>query len=393
MSRAAETSINCITPPHLLRKLLESDDARIREAALSTLVGTATLRGERQARAALAGVAIPGGGRRTIFDCQNGTFLPLAVIVRTEDGPESKDESANNAYHGLGITRDFYRQVYARDSIDGNGMRLDAYIHRGVKYNNAFWNGQQMVFGDGDEVVFTDFTGSTDVIAHELTHGVTEFTANLEYHIEPGALNESVSDVFGSLVKQYSMMQTADQADWLIGNDIFTPGIEADALRSLKAPGTAYDNQLFGRDPQPDHMRKFVHLPDTEEGDNGGVHINSGIPNKAFYLTALSIGGYAWEAPGHIWYESLKASNEKTKFQEFADTTSVKAGELYGSGSAEQGAVVSAWREVGIEVSRQAAPRGGRAMDGPDTLSRKLDALSEQVRAIAKDVAALKSRK
>jgi len=393
MSRAAGTSINCITPPYLLRKLLESDDAAIRQAALSTLLATATLRGERQARAALGGGTLLGGGRRTIFDCENSTFLPSAQVVRTEDGPESKDESVNRAFHGLGITRDFYGQVLDRDSIDGHGMRLDAYVHRGVNYNNAFWDGREMVFGDGDGLLFTDFTGSTDVIAHELTHGVTEFTAGLEYHNQPGALNESMSDVFGSLVKQYSMLQTADEADWLIGNDIFTPNIEADALRSVKNPGSAFDNPLFGKDPQPDHMRKFVHLPDTEEGDNGGVHINSGIPNKAFYLTAVSIGGSAWEAPGHIWYESLRASNRTTQFQEFADTTAAKAGELYGSGSTEQHAVVSAWRDVGITVSRQALPAGGRAAETADTLARKVDALAEQVRAIAKDVAALKSRK
>ena len=93
----------------------------------------------------------------------------------------------------------------------------------------------------------------------------------------------------------------------------------------MKAPGKAYDSELLGKDPQPDHMSKFVHLPDTEEGDNGGVHINSGIPNKAFYLVAVGLGGYA-EAAGLIWYEALKASTMTTQFQEFADTTYLKAG-------------------------------------------------------------------
>ena len=170
-------------------------------------------------------------------------------------------------------------------------MRLEGYVHRGTKYNNAFWDGQEMVFGDGDGRVFTDFTGSLDVIGHELTHGVTEFTAGLEYHNQSGALNESLSDVFGSLVKQWKLGQTADQADWLVGVEVFTPMIEADALRSLKEPGTAYDNALLGKDPQPGHMSDYVELPDTDDGDNGGVHVNSGIPNKAFYLTAVGIGG------------------------------------------------------------------------------------------------------
>ncbi|MGH3972111.1 MAG: M4 family metallopeptidase [Pseudonocardiaceae bacterium] len=371
-------TLNCITPPHVLRKLLESDERDIREAALSTLLSNARLRGERAVRASFAGaVASPTGGRRTIFDCQNRTYLPSAVLARSEDGPESADSSVNRAFDGLGTTRQFYQEVHGRDSIDDRGMRLDGYVHRGRNYNNAFWDGQQMVFGDGDGRVFTDFTGSLDVIAHELTHGVTEHTAGLEYHTQSGALNEHMSDVFGSLVKQWSYEQSAEEADWLIGSEIFTPGIEADALRSMKAPGTAYDNSLFGKDPQPDHMSEFVELPDTEEGDNGGVHINSGIPNKAFYLTAVGIGGFAWEAPGHIWYEALKASSARTQFQDFADTTYFKAKELYGARSAEQQAVLAAWREVGIRISGLPAAAGTRA--GGDGLA----ALTPQTNALA----------
>ena len=301
--------INCITPPHILKKLLENPDNRIRDAALRTLLSTSRLRGERAVRGLVASAAaVSAHGRRTIFDCANSTFLPSATVERTEDGPASADKSVNRAFEGLGSTRDFYKDVFDRDSLDGRGMRLNGYVHYGAGYNNAFWDGGQMVFGDGDGVLFTDFTRSLDVIAHELTHGVTEFTSGLEYHNQPGALNESMSDVFGSLVKQWVRKETADQADWLIGADIFTPEIDADALRSMKAPGKAYNNPQFGRDPQPDHMSKFVMLPDTDEGDWGGVHINSGIPNKAFYLTAIGIGGYAWEAPGHIWYAALEGS-------------------------------------------------------------------------------------
>src|SRR5262249_27643424 len=161
---------------------------------------------------------------------------------RTEDGGASADETVNRAFDGFGTTRDFYKAVFDRNSIDDHGMRLDGYVHRGVKYNNAFWDGQEMVFGDGDGAGFTDFTRSLDVIAHELTHGVTEKTAGLIYHNQQGALNESISDVFGSLVKQWSLEQPAETADWLIGAEVFTPGIAGDALRSMKAPGTAYNN-------------------------------------------------------------------------------------------------------------------------------------------------------
>jgi Zn-dependent metalloprotease len=394
--------LNCITPPHILQRLLESSDAAIRQAALNTMLATARLRGERTALAGFAATA-PGDGRRTIFDCQNSTFLPLARVIRTEDGPASTDDSVNRAFDGLGATREFYKTILDRNSIDGRGLRLDGYVHRGRDYNNAFWDGREMVFGDGDGRIFTDFTKSLDVIGHELTHGVTEFTAGLEYHNQSGALNESMSDVFGSLVKQWSLNQAAAEADWLIGAEVFTPGVDADALRSMKAPGKAYDNDTFGKDPQPDHMSKFVHLPDTDEGDNGGVHINSGIPNKAFYLTATDIGGFAWEAPGHIWYEALKASSAETDFQQFADTTFAKAGALYGSGSAEQQAVQKAWREVGIRISGmmltaggagrgRAALAAGREADSLAALAKQIETLSAQVNTLVKDVGALKKK-
>ncbi|MFG2936124.1 M4 family metallopeptidase [Streptomyces sp. NPDC048282] len=403
---------NCIIPPHLLEKLLRSDDSEVHKAALATLLTTASLRGERTVRATFAGAAAPGNGRRTVFDCQNGRMLSLAETARSEDGPPSADESVNRAFDGLGATRDFYHDVFSRDSIDDQGMRLDGYVHFSSHYNNAFWDGRQMVFGDGDGKIFTDFTSSVDVIGHELTHGVTENTAGLAYHNQSGALNESISDVFGSLVKQWSKKQSVDEADWLIGPEVFTPGIEADALRSMKAPGQAYDNPLFGKDPQPDHMSKYVNLPDSDNGDFGGVHINSGIPNRAFYLTATGIGGFAWESPGLIWYESLKASSAETQFQDFADTTYQKAEELFGAGSPEQLAVLAAWQGVGVQISgiptgvararSLAAGRNGHdGRDGRDglvgredglaALSKQIGALSVQVTGLAKDVTALKA--
>lgn len=395
--------LNCIMPPHILEKLLESKDREVRRAAMSTMLTTASLRGERSLNAALGLASLtPGDGRRTIFDCRNGTNLSGAVVLRTEDGAAASDASANRAFEGLGATRKFYEEVFGRNSIDDNGMRLDGYVHYDISYNNAFWDGRRMIFGDGDGLRFTDLTKSLDVIAHELTHGVTESTAGLEYHVQPGALNESMSDVFGSLVKQWSLGQTAEEADWLIGADIFSPGIDADALRSLKAPGTAYDSDELGKDPQPDHMSRFVQLPDNRFGDNGGVHINSGIPNKAFYVTAVEIGGCAWEAPGHIWYESLKASMPRTDFQEFATTTYVKAGQLYGAGSAQQQAVLTGWQEVGIRIKGAAgeavtarrlkaleAEAGGSCKGEKDTLAalvRQVEALSKQVKSLSKAV-------
>jgi Zn-dependent metalloprotease len=381
--------VNCITPPYLLDRLLGSADAAIREAAMNTLITTSRLRGERAVRASLLAAA-PAQGRRTVSDCKHRTSLSSAVVARTEDGSAAADISVNRAFDGFGATRQFYLEVLGRNSIDGKGMRMDGYVHRGVRYNNAFWDGREMVFGDGDGKIFTDFTSSLDVIGHELTHGVTEHTAGLEYHNQSGALNESMSDVMGSLVKQWSRRQTVTDADWLIGPEVFTPDIEADGLRSLKAPGHAYDNEVFGKDPQPDHMSHYVELADTDESDNGGVHLNSGIPNKAFYLTAAEMGGYAWEAAGHIWYEALRASTGNTDFQEFAETAYARAGQLYGSASAAQQAVGKAWDGVGITVgaAATAAPAGNDVGGGGDW-DERFAVLSAQIEDVAREVHAL----
>jgi Zn-dependent metalloprotease len=166
-------------------------------------------------------------------------------------------------------------------------------VHYEQNYDNAFWNGEQLVFGDGDGTIFGSFTKPIDVLGHEFTDAVTQFMAGLEYQGQPGALNESVSDCFGACLKQRVLGQTADRADWLVGQGIFLPGVHARALRDMAHPGTAYDDPTLGKDPQVGDMSDYVDTTD----DNGGVHINSGIPNRAFYLAATTIGGDTWEAP------------------------------------------------------------------------------------------------
>jgi Zn-dependent metalloprotease len=391
-----------IIPPYVLRALMKHGDEETKQTALSTLLTTSRLQGERSTRNQFGiTAAAQGDGRRSIFDCKGNRFLAGAELVQVESGtPTSSDDSVKRAFLGFDETRRFYKEVFDRNSIDGQGMRLNGYVHFGQKYNNAFWDGEEMIFGDGDQLRFGDFTKSLDVIAHELTHGVTEKTAGLIYHNQPGALNESISDVFGSLVKQWSLGQDADQADWLIGTEVFSPDIGGDALRSMKAPGTAYkNNPLLGSDPQPDHMNKFVHLPDDDDNDHGGVHYNSGIPNKAFYLAATGIGGNAWEAPGQIWYESLKASTPNTEFQEFADTTYFKAGQIFGGGSHEQQAIKSAWKDVGIRISGVPAVVGrirkeAHALtddgDGYMSLARQVEAIGKQLKSLAREVKSLK---
>ena len=359
--------ICCIVPPIILRNLAEKGDEKQRELAFRGMQISAGIRGKREAVGSFAlAVAVPAGEkRRTIYDAQHRRSLP-GKLVRGESEPESKDVMINEAFDGSGKTYDFFMKVYGRNSIDGRGLRLDSTVHYGRKYMNAFWDGQQMVYGDGDGEIFERFTKSLDVIGHELSHGVTQYEAGLIYENESGALNEHFSDVFGVLVKQYAHKQRADKADWLIGEGIFSKGVKGVALRSMKAPGTAFDDPLIGKDKQPAHMKNFVKTLD----DNGGVHINSGIPNKAFYELAIRLGGYAWERAGRIWYVTLRDRlRPESVFQDCAEATFNVARELYGADSVEQRAVRDAWDTVGVKVGQTAAkaaksPGAGRMVAG-----------------------------
>jgi Zn-dependent metalloprotease len=363
------TPICCILPPHILRKL--SDSASHRDRALQTIALTERLRGRRGVFQSMAMLTLAvGQERRTIFDAQHMTStenLP-GVLVRGEGAPQSQDVNVNEAYDFSGNTYDFYKTVFNRNSIDDRGMRLDSSVHFGVDYDNAFWDGRQMVYGDGDGQIFQRFTKCLDVVGHELTHGVTASTAGLEYQGQSGALNESISDVFGSLVKQKALGQSADKADWLIGAGLFTAQVRGMALRSMSAPGTAYDDPTIGTDPQPDDMSKYQNV----DFDNGGVHINSGIPNRAFYLVAIKIGGNAWEKPGKIWYRALTERLQPTSnFQDAADITYAIAGDECGSGSLEQQAVRDAWKGVGIDVGATQAAAPGKKTPESDRATSK----------------------
>ena len=369
----------CIVPPHMLRNIVENGSQIQRSRALDSLTVSAQLRGERGAFTKTAEEAAPSLvdiKSRSVYTANNGSTLP-GTIVRMEGQPASGDAAADEAYDGSGLTYDLYKEQYERNSIDGNGLRLDSTVHYQKGYDNAFWNGKQMVYGDGDEDlpvserIFNRFTISLDVIAHELTHGVTQYEAGLTYFGQPGALNESFSDVFGSLVKQRSLNQTASNADWIIGAGLFTPNVNGVGIRSMKAPGTAYNDPVLGKDPQPAHMNDYQNV----DYDNGGVHINSGIPNHAFYVTSIDLGGFAWEKTGQIWYITLrdKLSSGAT-FQQAAELTYQAAGELYGTGSLEQKAVQKGWAEVGITIgSGNGGSTGGTGCLGaPATFIRSL---------------------
>jgi Zn-dependent metalloprotease len=384
---SSHNPVHCIVPPHILHAMLEHKDRRLREIALRTLTASVRARERRSilGRLPLRGAA--GKKQRTIFDAQHA-WNPTGEKVRQEGEDPVTDAAVNDVYDGFGYTYDFYLDVHNRNSIDDHGMELKGFVHYGQKYDNAFWDGEQMIFGDGDGIIFKGFTKALDVIAHELTHGVTQNTANLEYHTQSGALNESFSDVFGSLVKQYHNNQDAASADWLIGVGILADGINGEALRSMKEPGTAYDDpKLGGKDPQPGQMKDYVDLPDDEPDDYGGVHINSGIPNHVFYLLATQLGGNAWEDAGHIWYDTLRQLWPKAQFQDCANVSFQVAGQHFGAGSKQQQAVKAAWAEVGITISgptgrptrKPGGARAGVAESNGAQLKKQLERLVQEL--------------
>ena len=338
-----------IVPPHMLNKIVEKGSNEEKKAAVNTLVQSKKLETERNLISKFHGLfQVPTATDKTryVYTSNYTTRLP-GNLVRKEKGQAVNDKAVNEAYDASGATYDFYKKVYGRSSINDHNMPLTSSVHYDRNYMNAFWDGRQMVYGDGDGSLFNRFTISLDVIGHELTHGVTQFEANLLYQDQPGALNEHFSDVMGSLVKQYVFKQTADKADWLIGAELLTKNVKGKALRSMKAPGTAYNDPRLGKDPQPDHMNNYY---ETQE-DDGGVHINSGIPNKAFYLAAINIGGYAWDKAGKIWYLTVKDKvRSNCSFITFASATLQVALELYGLASKEANAVKYAWNQVGLKI-------------------------------------------
>jgi Zn-dependent metalloprotease len=325
----------------LLKRIIDEGPQDLRKAAVQNLEISNGLRNVRKTAAGMHGMFLSAGSqrRREVYDIKhsaNTDDLPGDGPIRTEK--DSKDlpnaEDANKAFHGAGHTFDFYKEIFQRTSIDNNGMVLISCEPFAENYGNAFWTNKYMVYGEGGDGFFkkgrlTDLS----VCAHELTHGVTDYEANLNYSDEAGGLNEGMSDIFASMCEQWVNKETVNDAHWLIGKDILENGI---ALRSMKDPGKAHplDNQI-------------AHYDDFDPSQD--PHISSGIPNRAFYLTCMEIGGHSWEKAGKIWYIALKdALSENSTFQDAANATFTIAGQFYGSDSKEQKAVSKGWDGVGV---------------------------------------------
>jgi Zn-dependent metalloprotease len=345
-------------PPFIIDHLARDDREEVQAAALATAHQSMDSRARRTRQvvtidqlAASAGLeeisAAPsptGEAAREVYDCQN-QWVKRVELVRREGADPTGDADADAAYDQVGVTRDFLKKELGRNSIDNLGMDLILNVHYGVKYMNAFWDGEEMVFGDGDGTIFVGFAKSLDVVAHELGHGVTQFTADLKYEGQSGALNEHFSDVLGTVITQAHDGETAETADWLIGDEIMGPDLRGEALRSMRAPGTAYDNPLMRTDPQPARMNHYYH----GDADNRGVHINSGIPNRAFYLVATELGDTV--AAGRLWYRALQRLTPTADFVTAAEVLVSTARAMTKEGKLRKGAaqiVRAAFSEVGI---------------------------------------------
>lgn len=244
-------------------------------------------------------------------------------------------KTAVSSHYNGGKAFEYFRNVHNRKSINGTGGNIISLINvadeDGSSLGNAFWNGQAMFYGNGDNA-FQPLARGLDVAGHEMAHGVIQSTANLEYQDESGALNESFADIFGAMI---------DREDWKIGEDVVkTNAFPSGALRNMEDPHNGAATNDFSRGWQPRHYNERY----TGSEDNGGVHINSGIPNFAFFKTATAIGKDKAEK---IFYRAL--ANYLTKSSRFVDcrVAAIKAaGDLFGT--SEVNAVKKAFDEVGI---------------------------------------------
>ncbi|NNF19926.1 MAG: M4 family metallopeptidase [Flavobacteriaceae bacterium] len=327
-----------IIPPHILEALAKqgnisckkalNDTRRIlskRNEALNNLL--LRPRAERE-------------GERFVYDSQ-GKYEQRVSLQRTEEDKPSGDVVVNQAFETSGFVRDYFENTFGLNSMDNMGMPVISNVHYGKAYNNAYWDGDEMTYGDGDGIEFKNFASAIDVVAHELTHGVTQFMANLEYKGQPGALNEHFSDVFATIVKQKYLEQNIAEADWLIGDTIVTSAFPGIAIRSMKEPGSA--NEF---DRQPAHMNDYYSGPD----DHYGVHINSGIPNRAFYLCCLEIG---IEQCSLVWYHTLKKLWRTSNFQDMIDVILDVTQKLSSEGRISDNAteaVSRSFNSVGLET-------------------------------------------
>lgn len=359
------TRVCTFVPPHLLQRLADSGHpvAGCCEETLQVDQEMRATRATHHLRGGLERVpatTIPSRRAWTVHDAEQGTRLPGRPARSSGERPTG-DQAVDEAADAITATLRLFAEAFGRDSFDGHGAETLVTVHYRRNYDNAFWDGSQLVFGDGDGRVFERFTKPVDVLGHEFGHAVIDHSAGLVYADQSGALNESVSDVLATCLNQWLAGQGVEEGSWLIGEGLFRPGIAARALRDMAAPGTAYDDPLLGRDPQVGHLDDFV----VTREDNGGVHLNSGIPNRAFHLAATALGGRVWERAGLVWYAALTggAVRATAGFADFAAATVAAAEEVLDGAAAQT--VAGAWAQVGVDPTN--APEVGSPAPGTVT--------------------------
>lgn len=266
-------------------------------------------------------------------------------------------KAAVDAHANAAIVHDYYKEMFGRNSLDDKNMTIRLTVHYGENYNDAMWNGEQILFGDGDGVECLPLSGALDVVGHEITHAIVENTAELIYWGESGALDESFSDVFGNLI------ENKQDNEWLCAEDIYTPGVDGDALRSMSDP------EAYG---DPAHMEDYVIVSE----DNGGVHTNAGIPNKAFFLTVQTVSR---EDTAKIWYRALTHYLTPTADFSYArQATAAAAADLFGKNSVQAKAVSDAWEAVGVKLPKKSNIPDDQ-YEPNDTTSRAAGPLQENI--------------
>jgi Zn-dependent metalloprotease len=336
-----------IIPPIVLENIeRNADTAEARVKARRSLLITQELQARRETKAVEPG----GGEQRRVHDAKHSDRAQ--EVVREEDAPETGDPAADAAYDDSGHYYAALLDQFGWRSWDGIGGMMNSVVHVEEDFDNAYWDGWGIWFGDG--YYFEPFWKSMSVTFHEWTHGFIEKTLGLVYLRDAGANNESYADIYAATIEQKLRGQSAEQASWLIGAELMGPRITGQALRIMHQRVLAYDDPVLGKDPQRKHMNDYYSGPQ----DNFGVHINSGIPNMAYAQACLHRGGNAWETMFPAWFDVAKRKRvgQNVSITELAAATRASTVDLFGVGSPEVASLKYGWLDVGINVDTPPPP-------------------------------------
>lgn len=343
--------MNCtcfIVPKSVLERFAndKSLTTEVRRAAFESSLLSDLLRGSRTQHAAFISASqtiaahledLAAEPESVVFDCKHTQTLPGRSV--SNPGTSADPSSARACTQALRVA-EFYQTIFKRNSVDNAGGTLVSSIHFGRKYDNAMWNGTQMVYGDGDNKIFTDFTGGNDVIGHELTHGVTQHTLQLGYTDDAGGLNESLSDCFGSMFRQWETKQTSQTGDWLIGSDIIGPTVKEKGVTCLRNMANPADPHALA--PQPANYSQITPGMDP--------HFTSGPPNLAFYSACKAVPGNSWDTIGQVWYHVMMTAgaHPTMSMKDFAGRTRQAAIQLFGAEPEVASSIDKAWKAIGL---------------------------------------------